>query len=189
MLVSHHREKFVNAIVFFAVNTRYCGKIKLNKLLYLLDFSHFRETGHSVTGLDYFAWKFGPVPLDLWQEWDTLADDLAAAIEIVPEKVIDYTRELVKPKRDFDDSYFSRRELRIMRELADRFRDDKSAPLVHITHAEQSPWEKIWDGGRGQNTRIPYRLIVEDADRNRESVLESADLQAGIAAASAALRA
>ena len=50
------RNRLVNAIVFFADNTKFCGKIKLFKLLYLLDFEHFRQTGKSVTGGDYQAW-------------------------------------------------------------------------------------------------------------------------------------
>ena len=65
MLVSHEREKMINAIIYFANHTRHLGKIKLFKLLYLLDFEHFRQTGRSVTGLDYRAWKFGPVPVAL----------------------------------------------------------------------------------------------------------------------------
>jgi len=72
MLVSQARQKLIHAVVFFASNTKYCGKVKLFKLLYLLDFGHFRQTGRSVTGLDYLAWKFGPVPLALAQEWDQL---------------------------------------------------------------------------------------------------------------------
>ena len=102
MIVLHDREKLVNAIIFFAENTKFCGKIKLIKLLYLLDFSHFRATGLSVTGLEYHAWKLGPVPIDVYQEWDAPAPDLAAAIDIVPEKVIDYIRERVVSKRPFD---------------------------------------------------------------------------------------
>ena len=35
--------------MYFASNTRHCGKAKLFKLLHLLDFTHFRETGRSVT--------------------------------------------------------------------------------------------------------------------------------------------
>ena len=38
------------------------------------------------------------------QEWDELESDMADAIEIVPEKVIDFIRELVVPKVAFDDS-------------------------------------------------------------------------------------
>ncbi|MFC1858011.1 Panacea domain-containing protein [Thermodesulfobacteriota bacterium] len=38
------------------------------KLLYFLDFIHFKHTGKSVTGLDYYAWQMGPVPRDLYEE-------------------------------------------------------------------------------------------------------------------------
>lgn len=183
MLVSHHREKLINAILYFASNTKYCGKIKLIKLLYLLDFAHFRETGHSVTGLDYHAWKLGPVPVDVYQEWDTLSDDLAAAIDIVPERVIDYERETVRPKRAFDPAAFSKRELRLLDSLARRFRDDLSKPLVNITHEEQGPWAKIWDSGRGNNERIPYALALDTSGERAVAARESADLRAGMEAA------
>jgi hypothetical protein len=36
MLIDTHREKLINAIVYFASNTKYCGKVKLFKLLYIL---------------------------------------------------------------------------------------------------------------------------------------------------------
>ena len=62
------RQKLINAIVFFASNTQFCGKIKLFKLLYLMDFEHFGKTGKSVTGFEYEAWKFGPVPTALMEE-------------------------------------------------------------------------------------------------------------------------
>ena len=68
MIVTHYREKLIQAIVYLSDNTRHCGKIKLFKLLYLLDFEHFRQTGHSVTGMEYRAWKMGPVPIELVQE-------------------------------------------------------------------------------------------------------------------------
>ncbi len=75
MLISRDREKLINVIVYFGRNTRFCGKTKLFKLLYLLDFQHFRATGRSVTGLDYRAWELGPVPFPLVQEWDAFKPD------------------------------------------------------------------------------------------------------------------
>jgi len=110
------------------------GKTKLFKLLYLLDFHHFRETGRSVTGLEYRAWKHGPVP--------------------------------------FDDSHFTKRELRLMQELAERHRDDMTPLLIGLTHEERGPWDKIWDGGRGNEARIPYALAVPDDHPNRDAVLK-----------------
>jgi len=174
MLISRNREKLINAVVYFASNTRHCGKVKLFKLLYLLDFAHFRETGRSVTGLDYRAWKMGPVPFELMQEWDELESDMALAINIVPEGAIDFIRERVVPKVAFDDSLFTRRELRLMREISTNFVNELTKPLVELTHEERGPWDKIWDGGRGNNESIPYTLGIPDSDPNRDAILEAA---------------
>ncbi|MGH8251370.1 MAG: Panacea domain-containing protein [Steroidobacteraceae bacterium] len=186
MLISHDREKLINAIVYFARNTKFCGKTKLFKLLYLLDFHHFRQTGRSVTGLEYRAWKLGPVPIALMQEWDAREPDLAAAIDVVPEPVFDFDRLRVESKVTFDDSQFTKRELQLMRELAERHQNDMTAMLVGLTHEERGPWDKIWDGGRGNDQRIPYALAVPDDDPNRDAVLRAAAEYEAIAAADSA---
>lgn len=183
MIKSHERDKLIEATLFFAANTLYCGKTKLIKLLYLLDFAHFRQTGRSVTGLEYRAWKLGPVPTALFAEWEYLDADFAAAVSIEPEKVYDYGREKVVPLRNFDERHFSRRELRLMQALAEKYHDELSKPLVNFTHAELGPWARIWDGGRGNQERIPYTLAVADADPHGRIVLDSADEYLGIVAA------
>jgi uncharacterized phage-associated protein len=186
MLINRNREKLINAIVFFARNTNYCGKTKLFKLLYLLDFSHFRETGLSVTGMDYRAWKMGPVPFTLFQEWDVLDADLKDAVDIVPTNVHDYDREEVHPKVEFDADRFTKRELRIMQALADQFRDAYAIPLVELTDHEGGAWHKTWDAGRGDDQRIPYALAAADTDEHREAVLATADEYAGFRSTPAA---
>lgn len=174
MVKSHNREKLINVAVYFATRTQHCGKIKLIKLLYLLDFEHFRQTGRSVTGLEYRAMKMGPVPIELFQEWDALEPDFAAAIDIVPEKVVDFVRESVRAKRAFDESHFTRRELRLMGELAERFHDDYSKPMIGVTHAERGPWAAIWDNGQGNLERIPYALALRGDDPHAEVIREAA---------------
>lgn len=174
MLQTHEREKLINAIIFFAKNTRYLGKIKLFKLLYLVDFEHFRMTGRSVTGLDYHAWKFGPVPVSLYQEWDEPEPDLAGAISIQPVQIIDFVRETVVPQAEFDDSHFSKRELRIMTELAAKYRDEYSPKMIDVTHAENGAWAKVWSGGTGFDQPIAYTLAIAEGDPNRDAILEAA---------------
>lgn len=174
MLVIHEREKLINAIIYFARHAKYLGKIKLFKLLYLLDFEHFRQTGQSVTGLTYSAWKYGPVPVTLAQEWDELESDLAAAIAIRPEQVIDYERKAVVPLAEFDDSHFSKRELRIMSELAEKYRDVYSHKLIDVTHAENGAWAKVWNDGKGFNQCISYDLAIADDEPYRDAILEAA---------------
>lgn len=175
MLRNRDREKLVQVIVFFAGNVDHLGKIKLFKLLYLLDFEHFRSTGRSVTGLSYRAWKFGPAPVTLFAEWDEPEPDLAAAIEVRPEQVFDYMRETLIPRTDFDGTHFTKRELRLMQEIARRYRDERSPGMIGVTHVENGAWAKVWRDGEGWDQPIPYALAVPEGAPHRAAVLEAAE--------------
>lgn len=168
MIKTHHREKLLNAVIFFASNTGKCGKTKLFKLLYLLDFDHFKATGRSVTGLDYYAWEKGPVPVELNGQLDEPSGDLFQAVTIVPEQVIDLQRLKVVPKRGFDPQFFTKRELSLLREIAEKYADSSADEMVEVTHAENGAWEKVWRGGAGKNQKIHYQLALDGvADRDR----------------------
>ena len=91
--------------------TRKCGKVKLFKLLYFLDFEHFKATGRSVTGLDYFAWQMGPVPAALFDEIETPQPDMASALRF-QERVVRQGRQTmldITPQIPFSPTHFSRR--------------------------------------------------------------------------------
>jgi uncharacterized phage-associated protein len=184
-----NRKRLINAIVFFANATSNCGKIKLFKLLYLLDFEHFRQTGKSVTGFEYQAWKFGPVPVDLMAEWEQLEQDLAAAVHIEHEQVIDYVRQTVKVNEGvvFDDEEFTARQLRIMSELAEKFKDTWSPAMIDVTHTQNGAWDKVWQNGGGNGKPIPYALAIPDDAPERPVLLEVAEEEAMFEAAQAAL--
>lgn len=170
------RNRLINAVVFFAENTLNCGKIKLFKLLYLLDFEHFQQTGKSVIGFEYQAWKFGPVPVDLMEEWDDLSEDLARAVNIQPEKVIDYVRETVKVNEGvkFDGDDFTPRQLKIMQGLAEKYRDTYSPIMIDVTHEQNGAWDKIWQGGLGARHVIPYEMAIGEDAPERADVLSIA---------------
>ncbi len=103
MINTHHREKQINAVIYFARNTKICGKTKLMKLLYFLDFKHFKQTGKSVTGLNYFAWRMGPVPRELFDEINSgMKPDLAKAIEI--EAIEKFQK--IHPRQHFNSDFF-----------------------------------------------------------------------------------
>ena len=173
-ITSNTRQKLINAIVFFAANTQFCGKIKLFKLLYLMDFEHYSQTGKSVTGFEYQAWKFGPVPADLMEEWEELSPDMAEAVHIKFEKVIDFDRQAVKLNKGvtFSDDLFTPRELRIMSDIAEKFRDTKSAKLIDVTHEQNGAWDKVWQKGVGAQQTIPYEFAIKETDANRDALIE-----------------
>ncbi|MDI1253195.1 Panacea domain-containing protein [Thermomonas sp.] len=186
MLHNRNRQKSVQAILYFAHHTAALGKVKLFKLLYLLDFEHFRQTGRSVTGMEYRAWKMGPVPAELVQQWDELDADLAAAIRIVPEQVIDFWREKVVPLQPFDGEHFTKRELRLLEIIANQHCNALSEKMIDVTHAENGAWATTWAAGEGNDDVIPYVLALADDDPNRDAILASVAEYQAISAAQAA---
>jgi uncharacterized phage-associated protein len=170
------RQRLINAIHFFASRTKFAGQTKLLKLLYLLDFEHFKQTGRSVTGLDYEAWKMGPVPRAFRVEWKNgFAEDLARLVHLRPEPTPQQIRETVVPNEgtEFDDSAFTPRQLGLMCELVARYRDAYATDMVSVTHAQNGAWDKVWRDGQGQNDVIPYELALPEDCNDRDEILQS----------------
>ena len=166
MIVTHEREKLIQAINYFARNTRKLGKTKLFKLLYFLDFEHFKVTGRSVTGLSYNAWPKGPVPVSLFNEIDAPGDDLKAVVDFEQISVKnDGTMLSVRSRVAFSDANFSQRELRLLKSLADEYRDADSESMVEATHLENLPWNKIYKEQGRRQAEIPYDLAIRSDER------------------------
>jgi uncharacterized phage-associated protein len=161
MLIAHGRDKTINAVIFFARNVRHLGKTKLFKLLYFLDFGHFRETGRPVTGMDYHAWKMGPVPVVLADEVEAPEADMCSKISF-QEVVTGFGRPMLKivPLADFDPTHFTKRELRLMEQLSEEYRDTRADDMIEATHLENLPWYKVYvDEGR-KREKIPYEYAL-----------------------------
>lgn len=157
MIITHHREKLINAITYFAKHTNHCGKTKLIKLLYLLDFCHFKTTGKSVTGLEYEAWEKGPVPRSLFEEFRNMKPDLKDAINIV--QIGSFHK--INPKKKFNDKYFTNREKMLLEGLSATFKDDKASQMVEVTHLRNRPWQKTLNE-KGLFKKIDYLLAIDD---------------------------
>jgi uncharacterized phage-associated protein len=157
MIITNQREKLLNAIIYFCHNTKYCGKTKLMKLLYFLDFIHFKQTGKSVTGLDYFAWEMGPVPRGLYEELDSMNPDLAKAITILPQDEF----QKICAKQKFDDRYFTQRQMKLLKTISDIFFEAKADLMVESTHLKNHPWDKTIKS-KGKFQKIDYLLAIDD---------------------------
>ena len=157
MLIEHSREKLLNLVGYFAKHTRKCGKTKLFKLLFYTDFRHFQETGRPITGLFYFVWPNGPVPVELFEEFKHPKDDFHSAFAIT--KFTDNDRLNVLPKKSFKfhAEYFSPRELQIMEEVAYTFKNTTAKQMVLATHFPEDPWERA-KHQFGMQRQIPYEF-------------------------------
>ncbi len=164
LFVNHRREKLLNAIAYFTRNTRRCHTLKLFKLLNFLDFEHYRQTGRSVTGLSYQAFPKGPVPGELLNEIRQKSGKETSDL-MVRETFDDMSGEVLRrdfgvPK-DFDESYFTPRELEIMERLVLFFDEAGSNDMSAYSHDPKLPWKKIYGKGEGTGCTIPYELALE----------------------------
>lgn len=171
MLINHNREKQLNAIIFFLKHTKFCGKTKLFKLLYYLDFFHFRETGRPVTGFDYYAWDFGPVPVALYKEIDNPPADLRETVNIPAKIPGSKTFTAMQPRKPFDKKYFTKRELRILDMVSYIFKEAKADQIVDASHLPNEPWDKTIRT-KGEKALIDYMLAVDGFSTNSLSTEE-----------------
>ncbi|MEQ8187150.1 MAG: Panacea domain-containing protein [Candidatus Eremiobacterota bacterium] len=164
MLIDHSKEKLYNAIIYFLKNTKHCGKTKLFKLLYYLDFLHFRETGKSVTNLDYYAYPFGPYPTDLGHEIFHPSEESRPYISIEKKEGNgDFTP--IKTKKKFENLHFSKREMRILEQLSYIFRDVTAEDIIEISHLPNEPWDKTIKT-KGEREKIDYCLAVDNTPKS-----------------------
>ncbi len=170
-MINRDREKLLNLIVYFVKNTKKCHKTKLFKLLYFADFLHFKETGKSITGQVYEAWKHGPVPCELYYEFKKPKDDLKAQIDVCG--AVDNWKFVVKKK--FDDIYFTKRELKIIERVAYIFREADADLMVDSSHLKNEPWKKTIDS-KGQGAQIDYALAL-DGSKNSISTSDYEELR------------
>lgn len=164
MFVSHHREKLINATIFFVAKTRHCHTLKLNKLMNFLDFEHYRQTGRSVTGFEYNALAMGPASFKLLDELKTPTTDFAAAIntlDVRGEFSDRIMRRDLKAKAEFDKSWFTKREIDIMERLAEYFAEADGGTMSAFSHDRKLPWFKVYRNGAGENQPIPYELALD----------------------------
>jgi uncharacterized phage-associated protein len=179
MFVTHRREKLLHSIVYFTKHTKRCHKLKLFKLLHFLDFEHYRQTGQPFIGLKYEAWPKGPVPPDLDREIDNPASNLQSVVRISARRDQMTTRPLrydLKPKKSFHSAYFSRRELRIMRELVMYFNEFDADDMCEFSHLRGLPWRVVFDKGRGTGREIPYDLALDSARLTEGDTIDADEL-------------
>src|SRR3989338_4342167 len=133
-----NEKKYKNAILFFAHKIRNgtLGKLKLMKLLYFLDFDFFEKYGRSVTGDEYLRFENGPVPR---QAEKMIKKMLGREIKINNRKVAaGYNdQQHIEPLTDFDVDVFSREELLMLEETANKWEKFSGAEMKSASHGEE----------------------------------------------------
>jgi uncharacterized phage-associated protein len=176
-----YRKKLLNAVLFFAKNTKHLNLTKLSKLLYFLDFTHFKKTGYPSIGLDYYTFEWGPVPRDFWLEIKdgSVPEDFEGRVALIP-KTDDFApgyKEIeVRAIGNPDLSVFTPREKKILEELAFIYKEARGRDISEVSHLPKQPWD-ITVKKNGKNKLIDYLLSIDEKsevslDEARESLKE-----------------
>ena len=124
--------RLFNAILFFCRDGQL--KTKLNKLLFYLDFKHFKENTISVTGARYIHLQYGPVP----DNFDYFFAELErrGALEMIEEAHGEYTGFKCIARSAPDLTVFDESELAVLNLIVDHFRDYGSKAIMELSHTE-----------------------------------------------------
>ena len=168
-------EKLGNILIYIAENAEYVGITKVNKLLYFLDFIAFRRLGKPLTGNNYIALQFGPVPVPFYSEYGSgniydsnevnqckTPEELKQFIEFENITLQNGNRfSKIITKSEFNSEYFSKRELNILREITTKYKTKSAEEMEDLSH-KTIPYIKAWKDGKGIGNNIDWLDVIKD---------------------------
>lgn len=130
------KEKVYNMIIYFASET--VLKTKLLKEMFYADFVYYRDNCKSITGLEYAKINYGPVP----DQYEFILDNC------VNEGFIDYKIDYkyenqyechkISSIKKFDKNVFTNEELKVLKEIKDKFKNFSSSEIKDFSHKEKA---------------------------------------------------
>lgn len=139
-MVKINEEKYKNVILFFAnkIKNGTLGKLKMMKLLYFLDFDFFEKYDKSITGDEYLRFENGPVPR---MAEKILKEMQGKEIKISNVKIAKgyNDQQRIEPLKSFDLKLFSKEELLMMEEIAEKWEKFSGTEMKNASHGE-APW-------------------------------------------------
>lgn len=129
----------------------HCGSVKLNKLLFFIDFNAYATLGHSISGQTYRKLKHGPVPeqiLPVLQEMMNNGD-----IEKEQKLVYDYTMNTIVANRVANTAMFTKDELTLIETTINKYKDKNGRDVERISH------DFIGWGIANLKEEIPYQTV------------------------------
>lgn len=148
---SPNLSRLAEMIVFFTERLQ-PWKTKLNKLLFYADFSMYKQSGYSISGVQYRAIPMGPVPNNFNSIFEYLANNNDVDIYYTSFEN-GGTGEQFKPNpdRSFNADLFSEDELLVLETIAKRFNSTTTNEIIEISHKE-----KAWIENEEEKKVIDY---------------------------------
>lgn len=130
------KAKLGGMISVFAQSVPALYKTKLFKLLWYADFLHFKRHGHSISGLCYVHFAWGPVP----QNYNRLLSEIEECGMVRIEPVVvaeDFNGEIIEALGGVDSNSLSDEERATIQVITGRFGTWSSKALSEYSHKEK----------------------------------------------------
>ena len=138
-------DKVSEMVKFFVSKEGWIFPTRLNKEMFYADFLHFKLHGQSISGLQYQAIQYGPVPV----HYDTIYDNIDG---INKEIVLAHDMESTRLScSSYDDGVFSEQELKTLGDVLVKTQPMSTQKLIAQSH-EEDAWKNHHEG----NQLIPY---------------------------------
>ena len=126
-------DKVINMILFFAKDG--VLKTKLLKEMFYSDFLFFKQTGSSITGLEYAKIIYGPVP----NNKDFILDNCInnSYIEEIVKYNNDYELHNMVSLKEYNKNIFNNEELDVLNKVKLFFKDFGSKEIADFSHEEK----------------------------------------------------
>ena len=130
------RGKLFHLIHYLCWDTDGIPKTKLNKLLFYIDFLHYKLYSKSITGSCYAKLQYGPVP-DNYENYlrQLITTDIGVAVR--EEDYGKYTGETYYSTKETDLSVFSASELETIFHVKRFFSNFNASEIMQFSHEEE----------------------------------------------------
>lgn len=150
--VEYSPEKIAVAVKFFIRELGGVFVTKMNKLLFYIDFLCYRRRGYGITGLQYAALQYGPVPVNWGAVYSAIPD-----VEMNEVVFPDMTSGVkLESKSEPAMELFEEKEIKVISDVADRFRNTNAGEISSISHKE-----KCWIENHKERSCIDYSYAFE----------------------------
>jgi putative zinc finger/helix-turn-helix YgiT family protein len=147
--------KMTNMILYITQFLKDVFKTKINKLLWYVDFLHFKEYSVSISGSNYFHLPYGPVP----DNYDLIIGVMMYERLLEKEEITFEEGKIVGEKlialAEYDSSCFRASELKVMDCVIEYFKEFSSGQISNKSHQEE-PYKNT-----NENEKISYELSSE----------------------------
>ena len=145
--------KTENLISYLALRLNGIYKTQLNKLLFYIDFTNFKDNLRSVTGLRYIKYTYGPVIEN--HMYNELIFSLRDKFFLEESEFDEKTTTLIKSLGNYNLDDFSNNELEIIDKVINRLKGVSSKDISSLSHKE-----KAWIDNN-ENDLISYEKAEE----------------------------